>query len=384
MVIIPEPGWHRNLRRQRTRSRTTLRAFNSGAHIPREQVLGAIQVLSPHHSRSTLPRQAWRRLQQQTSDTMAAQSQAQPWTCGCGRLNKAKVDHCAKCGAAWWDVYITPEQSMPWKREDTRPAGWEWQVFHQRPRTPRRKSPRRRPAQAVSAAASAPTASTMIGHFPTPPPLPAMASSKDTSVDGSSGSQELKLLEALLPHVKDTDNLPSHLKEQIQELSAKNTKLEAKNLHATVAARTRAKQSLNRLVLEREVFERTWLDYIEQVSTLLAAQMKEREETLNKFEESRKHWELQLQEASRDLRVDDGVINLEEEDTMADDSQATSTEATMASRGALIQARQEQLTLQLQGLTQALSAGREKEKSKVIDKASAKAEPQGTDHLPPQ
>ena len=85
-MAISEPGWHRNLRRQRTRSRTILRVFNSGGLLPQERVLGAIQVLQGHHSRSTLPQQALRRLllepQGQTfTANMAAQGQAQPWTC---------------------------------------------------------------------------------------------------------------------------------------------------------------------------------------------------------------------------------------------------------------------------------------------------------------
>ena len=169
-----------------------------------------------------------------------------------------------------------------------------------------------------------------------------------------------KLLEALLPHLKDADSLPTNLRDQIQELSSRSTQLEAKSLHATVNSRKTAKQALNRLDLEREVFEQGWLTYVDQLSALLVEQVKERDAALQKFEENRKTWEAQLQEATQELQRADAadIRSVEEEHTLHDETMSSSaTETPKAEqRGAFIQAKQQQLAMQLQSLSQSLTS----------------------------
>ena len=114
--------------------------------------------------------------------------------------------------------------------------------------------------------------------------------------------------------------------------------------------RKTAKQALNRLDLEKEVFEQGWLTYVDQLSALLVNQVKERDATLQKFEDNRKIWEAQLHEATQELqRVEAAEVRTVEEENQLQDEPVTGSAAEdpKTEQRALIQAKQQQLALQL-------------------------------------
>ena len=147
-------------------------------------------------------------------------------------------------------------------------------------------------------------------------------------------------------------------------LSSKSTQIEARTLHATVDMRSKAKQALNRIDMEKENFERAWLEYSERLSDLLAQQLQEREKTLSAFDEQRRSWEIQLTEATQSLQRanQDNLIVLDDDDMdVKDDAGGASPSEPPKQelRGALILAKQAQLAQQLQEVTQALAPKRD-------------------------
>ena len=188
-----------------------LRNYASGRVEDPDKVRSAIQCLAGHHSRSELPLRARQQFHSQTAGAMASSTHSGPWTCRCDRLNKAKVDHRAKCGAGWWQQFM-----------GGRACQLE-QLAARRPMAVDAKQATRIAAwgQARPQAIAQPPSMQALPPPPKPHSLPSPRLSLGS--DGSAmTSTDRKLLEAILPHVKDADALPASIRDSLKELSVQS------------------------------------------------------------------------------------------------------------------------------------------------------------------
>ena len=65
--------------------------------------------------------------------------------------------------------------------------------------------------------------------LPQLPPVPATPAPKPVTSEAASSSAERKILEALIPYLKDADSLPPALKESIQSMTSTNPQLEGRS-----------------------------------------------------------------------------------------------------------------------------------------------------------
>ena len=140
--------------------------------------------------------------------------------------------------------------------------------------------------------------------LPAPPPIVTVTPSQlaaPAATDPSGSTDDSKLLEALMVHFKDKDNLPTHLKEQLEARAAQSHKLESKLLHGLVNQRDKARGALTKVRRDRSAFLAAWESYSNQLLALLQKQFSQRQATLTAFSEIEESCKLALAESSQAL-----------------------------------------------------------------------------------
>ena len=314
-----EPGWHRALRRARTKARTLLRAAASGwIRLSTRQRQAATHRLAGHHSVTSL----------------SHFSMAESWQCmNCGQWCKRSASYCQRCGKPW-TALTAPQAPPPWSQSGqaalwtesyVEMPGSEWT-------SQRTKSPGRRPSRGrqpkdggrgkgkdkgkdkprdKGKGKGKPMPDTgepgrrlppSLATLPAPPTSAGVLLPKSQPAPQDAPSEEMKLLQALAPHLGQLDGLPTALKEQLAGFSDMTHKQEAKALHSLVSRRNKAKAEVERIRADRAGYEATWVAYITQLQELLSTQFQQRSEVLSDFAEAEAAWVATLRETGGALQ----------------------------------------------------------------------------------
>ena len=286
-----------------------------------ERIHRAIHVLGSHHSNSGLPRIAWDRLTLQEGHynmSGKGQDSSQSWKCAyCKQYQKKGALFCQSCGWAKQDVAEYPENWYSQGGVTSWQQGWEQPKSPraQRPWSPRRRQPESQPWGHVHGQgqgqlekgkgkgknkwnSQVPT----LKDLPTSVEKPIIATPKTTVASSSSATtEEQKLLNLMLAHLAEKEDLPSNLQGAMAAYKAGHAKSEGKVMHFYVAKQTEAKTSLQKLSRDKQLFMNMWADYTCKVAETFSAQAKEMQETLEQFRKAEEQWQSQLQEASSQL-----------------------------------------------------------------------------------
>ena len=281
----------------------------------RQEALKALAVLQGHHSRSALVGPASRLLQASwTMDNSRGHQQGWGWQCPhCKQKCKAAATFCQFCGTPWWYVAEDLGPPAPWTAQDSQlwlPADQWRSKSPNRLRSPRGGQPKGKgkgikggakntlkgkgkgtssPAMSEAAKSEAPIAPAAAA-LPASPAIPSLPTPKPAVTETASSSAERKMLEALIPYIKDAEGLPSSLRDSLQSLASKNPQLEARSLHNIITQRTKARQALARLEVEEDRYHQAWVSYMEELTTLLQKQLAERQQTEERFQTQRVAW----------------------------------------------------------------------------------------------
>ena len=355
-----ENSAHRRLRRSRTRARTILRNHTSGLATEPSIIVWATRQLEGHHSRSGLPAKAMN-----TAGNTG-------WYCfWCKRTNSHKTSHCGQCGWAWWDLqaqtaYAAESSGAPWREASPR----------RRATSPRRradwtdkggkgaqiigggKGKVKGKGDGVKGTPPAP----VLQDLPQPPkpvqvavPKGGGGQSGPPSLATTAGSSDA-LLQAVLSHVA-TEELPESIRDAVGQYKSSSIKMNAKHMHSLVSAQQQARRELARLRQERDNYEIAWESYVQKLTNLFARQLKDREETLDVFEQAEKEWLNQLEQATQDLQQK-AAAEGQKTEASADTVMQTSDVEDAAVLAELERARRrrEQVAEQNAGVLQALES----------------------------
>ena len=336
---IKESALHRRARKARTQARFLLRSWLAGQRtVPAGALQSASQLLSRHHSASTLPA-AVRKRQQIVA--MAATNSG-GWWCGwCKRHAKQSATFCPSCGKHWQQCfaeasYAAPRQEAPWRDS--------WQ---EEPRSPRKRqypSPRRRGKQGgkgkgqdgkegkgqgggknPQSADKAPVPPRLDG-LPAAPTTPSVATPKKPGGEVTP-SPEKAQLDALLGVLSaSASTLPPAAQQMLATLQENQTQNTTKAMHRAVAEQSRARQALHKVQTQRATYLQAWHDYLAQLATLLEQQLQEQSQVLEQMDQSELMWVSAEQSATQALAKMTGAEKdaegsekeLEESDAMVD------------------------------------------------------------------
>ena len=140
-----------------------------------------------------------------------------------------------------------------------------------------------------------------LPQAPKVPALPAAPIAAPASSEPPAESEDSKILDALVLHLKDKDTLPGNLKELLATRATQSHRQESKLLHGLVKERTRARTGLSKVRAEMAAFEQAWASYSDKLLTLLQEQLKQRQETIEKLQKSEATWVAALADASQAL-----------------------------------------------------------------------------------
>ena len=353
-----------------------LRGFLSGQPFTGLRIAAAARRLQGHHSRSQLPRAALQLLRKRTTTAPMA-THAWCKSCYANRSNKAAF--CAVCGgklstyvAAKTNTssYTAPSSVVPWKTER-----WE------SPR--RRSSPRRRwqpdkpaqtegPKEPEKGKGKGKRTEVVAPHtrqLPKPPlarepPAPREPGPAPTQQEGTEDS---RLLEALMPHIKAED-LPEQLRGLIKQKEQSNVKSDAKHLHRLVARRSEAKRNLAALRDERANYEQSWSKYAGDLMKILQEQWDQRDSTLQNLDSKEQEWMTQLAEATKELKAaakDKTEVHASDSEPMSDTEvdRTAETDAKVVAKRAELTTSHQKLQEALAGVKAAAEAGAERERT---------------------
>ena len=141
-----------------------------------------------------------------------------------------------------------------------------------------------------------------LATLPAPPTSAGVLLPKSQPAPQDAPSEEMKLLQALAPHLGQLDGLPTALKEQLAGFSDMTHKQEAKALQSLVSRRNKAKAEVERIRADRAGYEATWVAYITQLQELLSTQFQQRSEVLSEFAEAEAAWVATLRETGGALQ----------------------------------------------------------------------------------
>ena len=152
--------------------------------------------------------------------------------------------------------------------------------------------------------------------LPGAPSAPPVNMPKGGAMPDSAITEEMKLLQALAPHVEQLEHLPTSLRDQLSSLAGVNYRQESKALHSLVQRRTKAKTEVHKIRRDRAQFESAWMSYISQLKDLLQKQFKQRTETLDAFVAAETSWMATLKETVDALQK----ANVEDQSSIPIDS----------------------------------------------------------------
>ena len=321
-----EPSWHRRLRRARTESRTTLRNFlASPSSVEPALAWKAIRVLKGHHSQSSLVEPSERILSQDLEANMSQNH----WCSACRQWGRKGAVYCHRCSVEL-GPYVEPvyrqqwTSDPPWQTTSAASSQWtSWQQHQghlQRPWSPRRrKSPRNRHdpgdkgkgggkqsgkagGKHTSTATAPPVFQGPAAPVPKAIPVPKMETSGGSPIL-TDGSCDKRLLDALVSlHTAKETELPEHVRGLLTQYTATSSKLEAKQMHSLVKVRTEAKKEIARIVRDRNQYETSWAQYIDQLGKTLQEQLQEREKYLASLAAAQEAWNQKAESASAALK----------------------------------------------------------------------------------
>ena len=398
-----EPAWHRKQRRQRTGAKARLLGFLKGAWIPRARIIKDCEVLRLHHSRSTLPDRAARRLVQlggRAFTVPASLDMSAAW-CGTCEANRAKkATFCPQCGTQLV-VYTQQPSSSPWSGD-----GWGRSESPRRRQSPRRKtaetnarshnsgswaaeSPRgkgkggkQRQDSAKGKGAKALEAppgdwrppSIAAAEMPLPPQLPQGLAKPAPVSAATTSSADRAALESLVAALAvKKDELPLSVQELLATHQQGAAQDQAKLLHRSVTAQQKAKIELAKIQSARLQYLNGWCNYLGQLSDLLQKQSEAQTATLQDLAEKELQWTSSLQEANRALQtqiIPESADNMEDKEAVA--AMEDAAEARVADTITLERALQAQREQQEQA-TSALLAAVQTAKEKAGTEAAAAA-----------
>ena len=206
---------------------------------------------------------------------------------------------------------------------------------------------------------AAPTVTTVA--LPNKPSAPAAA---------PVATQDKKLLDALLEHVGNQDDLPTDLASMLNKYRSEDSRAKSKELHRVVARQAEARRELDRIRAERSTFSSNWGSYLSDVLALLEKQLAERDETIQQLDEAEDVWEQRLREAAQQLAKHAttsgtagsaaSVIDVDEEDSVEiSEAMAVDAAEEESKRAVARRAQQAQQAQQKEKVLQALRSAQE-------------------------
>ena len=97
-------------------------------------------------------------------------------------------------------------------------------------------------------------------------------------------SEDTKILDALMLHLKDTETLPANLKDLLAARAEQNHRYVSKHLHALIKSRTKARAEVTQVRAEMTAFDNAWSAYSSHLLKLLQQQLQQRQETMDKLQ----------------------------------------------------------------------------------------------------
>ena len=262
-----------------------------------------MNVLHAHHSASTLPEAATRRL------AKAMSSSNDNWCYYCNQYAKKRAKFCGICGGE--NGKKPPTQYL---QQDT-PAPWQsqsWQVMRPpSPRDRRRPSPRGRnkgggkdgkdrQQEGKGKNRPPPPAAPTPKALPVPPKPPRLAA-PTTAVSADVAPDAQSKLDALVAALRTADSLPTQVMAILGEQTDASTRDHAKAMHRAVSQTTHAEQELNRIRSSRKAYLSSWEQYIGQLCQTVETQFASQKETLDNFDQLEQKWTEKLAESSTAL-----------------------------------------------------------------------------------
>ncbi|CAE7456857.1 PUF3, partial [Symbiodinium sp. CCMP2592] len=379
-------------------------AFTSGAPVSRLEAKRAADRLQNHHSASTLPVKVYHILGLAT-EAMAAK---QPWTCGCGQKVKASASFCGKCGKPWqaapqpsWDqwqeteTYATYAVDAPWQA-----SGWErhpsprqrggapWRAPSPRSRgkgqgakmgkggkgkpAPKGKPPEQ--GQQIPTLQGLPTAP--VATLPTRTPAPTAPA---PSLGAATQGEDRKLLTELMAAI-NTDQLSPDLQRRLGAISQGDVHQHGRQMHKLVSEKTALQKELDKLRIDRAVYNAAWETYVVGLLELWAKQGETRMQTMQSYSTAEEELSVKLANAATALAtaaaggstgdgkgpqlINDDMEEDEEAELMVD--KAIEVEATIRAKN---KATHEQIQLQHAKVLGLLQQAKEEAAASAADSA---------------
>ena len=279
-------------------------------------------------------------------------------------------------GATYW----TAPERPPWKGEA---QGQRWESPRRRPRSPRARAkdasqvkgggkgqpPGKGKAKtgAVSQTTAAPVApkSSALPPAPTPPatvlPKPTTATQ---ATSATAGGPDKKLLEALLSHVGERDDLPPDLVGMMEKYKNEDGRAQHRELHRVVTRKAEAHREITRIQQERATYCAGWAAYMNDLLALVETQLQERDVVLGDLDVAEDQWQSRLREASSSLakhaNVKEPVIDLDGDEAIeASEAVVVEVIEDENKRLAARRAKREQTAAQTDKVMSALKAAKE-------------------------
>ena len=306
---------------------------------------------------------------------------------------KQSANFCPSCGGGWKQRTAQAYTAqVDWNAPATWQGGW-----HQRPKSPRKRSPGRpkggkskdqagkeadkgqgKGKEQAPKGANLPTAPTMEA-LPKPPAVPVNAAKPPpTGSTTTEPSPEQAALQQLLSALSgQKEHLPEGIRQLVEQQSLAANQDNAKHLHRTVTAQASARRELQKTRNARSAFMQSWSNYISQLRDLLEEQVKTQQEQLDILDQQEMQWAGRLQEESATLArlAAAGVsVGVKEEDE-ADDMEVG--EQRVDDAIALEQELQRQKAEQQQAARQLLSALTATQEKAVEEAAKAQKHAEG-------
>ncbi|CAE7820750.1 unnamed protein product [Symbiodinium microadriaticum] len=329
----------------------------------------------------------------------------QGWRCKfCKIFSRATANYCGTCGKSWQQAWEKPQAEPGW-------------TYTGEPKSPRKRSPRPRrkgtgkqgaatqqPAQPKGTAKggqgtgdggpSAPD----LSQLPVMPATRVPAPPKPTT-EGPA-SDDKKVLDSLMMQLTAPRvTLTPEVEALVSQYRSESVKLHGKQLHQLVARQTQARRELSKLNNDKQVFEKTWCDYLAKLVSLVQSQIEGRQKTLEAFAASEEGWTKQLNDATHQLAQStgggrssaDSTAAMEEEDDLVD--QEIEQEAARKQAQAATAAELQNLLQTLQSVQQDAATAVKRDGSRTPRRRKSEAlnvdsspelEPGDTDGLKPR
>ena len=281
-----------------------------------------------------------------------------PWCYRCRAYAKKGAAFCSKCGQKVRAAYVsseTPEHpDPPWQNTWTRAPsprrmpspgcekgkgkGYKGGKHKTRPDSRPRNPPPAPPKPIVEARAP------NMADMPAAPSTATPAMPK-SAAPAAEGSQDSRLLDALVAHVHAYQHGPERAPHPLEAHMQSSAKQEGIMLHRLVNQKQKAKQALDKVRTERLRFVSAWQDYLTKLLDIWEKQLEAYELSMSKFNEVELAWQAEFLTASTALKEQVREGRLEAVEDTADEMMITPITSETEAMAREAQASQQHLQL---------------------------------------